>query len=194
MLEQHRFDLRDERVVVPEGKLGIGPVFDGGQPQGVQPRTFGVDGGEVAQVLERGAAPQAQGRVQRAGRALGVAADQRPAPGPGQVLEGLGVKLACCHLQQVAERAGLEPHRFGAERAAQAVDVALQSVASGGRWFAIPEVLGEAIVGHRVAGVQQQQSQQPPLMWRPEVERLPLVVDLQRAQHPELHDRPPASA
>jgi hypothetical protein len=50
------------------------------------------------------------------------------------------------------------------------VDIALQGVAGGGRWVAVPQVIEQPVVGDDLAGVHQQQPEQGALARGPKVQ------------------------
>ena len=184
---QQRLQLGDQPAVPTEGQVGLDAVLQRGQAQRLQAGPFRLQGGHLVQVGQQRSPPQAQPRSKLVGGRLRVVADQGAAARCGQVLEPLGVQLTGRHLELVARRAGGQPPRVRAERAAEPVDIALQGVAGGGRRVAVPQVLDQPVVGDDLASVDQQQPEQGALARGPKVQRLASGHHLKRSQDPELH-------
>ena len=146
------------------------------------------------------AAPRHRPGPRPAGRrALG------PGPGGGppalvdQRLEPGGVEVVAADVEHVARLAALEhglapsePH--AGQDLAQPGHLDLEG-GRRGRSARSPGHRSSTIrsVGDQVVGVDQQERQQGPLLGPPEVDGAPLVLHLERSEHPELH-RPESTA
>ena len=189
VLADERLELGDELRTAAEREVGVDAVLERHEPQLLQAPDLGLAERLVGEIGERAPAPERERLAQRARRRVGVAGRAR---GRQQALEPVQVEPVLRDPQLVARRAGHEDavavagrgrlehppeprdrHREGLQRVAPP--------------RAGPELLDQPFAGHRLAGVQQQQRQQRPLLDAPDGELPAADPRLERPQDAEFH-------
>ena len=168
-------------------------VLDGPRAQLVEPPGLGRGELEVGELGEGVAAPQRQPGVEPLQRGR-VVVGRGGAPRRAEVLlEGGGVERGAVEREDVA--GGLEAQPLPRpERAPQPGGVGAQRGHRAGRRRLAPERDHQAVGGHDPARLDQQGREQRPRLGAAERDRTPVVLDRERAQHPELHTAAPQSA
>ena len=190
---------RDERLQFGDGVRGSAEphqrfeaVLDRPRAQLVEPPGLGRGELEVGELGEGVAAPQRQPGVEPLQRGR-VVVGRGGAPRRAEVLlEGGGVERGAVEGEDVA--GGLEAQPLPRpERAPQPGGVGAQRGHRAGRRRLAPERDHQAVGGHDPARLDQQGREQRPRLGAAERDRTPVVLDRERAQHPELHTAAPQS-
>jgi len=181
-------ELADQAGVSPAGQVGLHPVLHRGHSGLFQPGRIRLREREVGDIRQGRPAPHAQGLAQPGRRHLGPPGGQVLPGGGHQLGEPVGVKLALAERYAVSGR--LRDHRRGAvaQRAAQPGDVDPQGRHVVLRSPARPQVLGEPVGGHHLAGRQQQPRKQGPLPQPAQISDQPAVRYLDGPENAKLHD------
>jgi hypothetical protein len=163
--------LPDQFRVQPAGQPGVHPPFLGLHPQRVQPRYLGGDEHVGGHIHERVPPPQADRLAQEfpgpwlasGGR---VAADGLAAPA-AQGGEAQHVNLIGLRLEGIARVTGDDAAPgVGAQNLPQALDVVTDGDPGTGGRRAVPDDLGQLVVGGDLACAQRQGGQDHPLLRR----------------------------
>ena len=170
-------ELPDQFRVQPAGQAGVHPPFLGLHAQRVQPRYLGGDEHVGGHIHERAPPPQADRLAQEfpgprfagGGR---VAADGLAAPA-AQGGEAQHVNLIGLRLEGVARVTGDDAAPgVGAQNLPQALDVVTDGDPGTGGRRAVPDDLGQLVVGGDLACAQRQGGQDHPLLRRGNGHRL----------------------
>lgn len=193
VLGHERLEIAERVAVAALVEQGGEAVLEGGRPQLDQSLAFDLGEGVELDIGVGLPAPEGERPVE-GGLGLGGSArgEEGPAPGhPG--LEHRGVQVVVGDGQEVARRSGDEHRRRLAGRAIrfedapQQRDVRLEGRRGGGGRLSLPEVLDDPVERDDPVRIDEEPRQQGALSGSADVERLPAVEHLDRAQHPELH-------
>src|SRR5581483_6748133 len=175
-----RLELGNELGVAAERELRLGALLHERQPQLAQARDLRLRERLVRELRERLAAPDRER----------LAEEPRPArriAGTGLVDEPADegeVELPGLEAEDVSRRPPLD--RIGAERLAELRDEVLQRRRRGRRRLARPERVDQPVGRDDPAGVEEEQSEQRPLLRSAERKRASPGDHLERAEDPEL--------
>jgi hypothetical protein len=166
--------LRDQGVVASQRELGLDAFLDRGEAKLLEPPHVGLGPRLVGEVRQRRAPPERQGLAQLGDRPFPRTAGARLLALFHQVLEAEDVELLRLDPQGVAGRTGDQDARRGSagplrlQRLAKLGHVHLQGVARGFGGGFRPQEIDQAVAGHDLVVVEQQQRQQRPLLGRAE--------------------------
>ncbi len=161
-----RLQLGDELGTTAEIELRLDATFDRVLTQLAEARRLRLDEGLVLEVGERRAPPERERRAQRCGtrpRVCARGAREQP-------LELVQVELIRCDSEHVAGTACLQHVAGAAQRLPERRDVDLDCLRRGARDLLGPERLREAVCGHDLVRVEQQEREQRPLPRGTEIE------------------------
>ena len=184
MLADEGLELGDELGVAAEGEVGLDPLLEGGQVQLLEASDLALREGLGREVRKRRSAPERECRSQGLRRALGLALGEELSTLAEQALEPAEVELLGLERKQVPLPTRLQTPV--AERLAELRDVDVDAVEGArGRVF-VPERVDQAVRGDDLAGAQEKECEQRPLLARADLERLPALGRLERAEDAEL--------
>jgi hypothetical protein len=177
-------DLRNELDMASEGEVGVDPLLDADEPELVEPPRLERKRTARRHVCEGTPAPEPEGGVEALGGQPGRIPAHRLLPLAQQSLELVDVEPFRLGCKGIAR--GLRQHGIPPEGGAQARDVRPQRrVGPGGR-IPFPELVGEAVAGDSAAGLEQQQSQECPLLLAAQLERSSAHDRLHRPEKTEV--------
>jgi hypothetical protein len=181
VLGHERLELPDELGMTARLQVGVHAVLERGEPQALEAGDLRSREVLVREVCERRPAPHRERLAQPSRRAL----RGRFARLGNDPLEARPVELVRLDAQQVAGLARDESPL--AELFAQARDVDLNAFRRRARRLFRPKLVDQPRHRDDLVRVQEEDRQQRPLLPRPEVQRVPLLDHLQRAEEPEFH-------
>ena len=180
-----RLELDDEVGVAAEREIRLDPIFEGGQPELLEPGDLAPRKVFVGEVGEGRASPERERLAESSGgRLSGPVGDRAPAIGE-QLLEALGIELARLDSEHVARRLGYE--HLAAQRPPEVGDVPLDDLAGGRRRIAAPEPLDQPVGRHDLVPVQQQDREQGALLAAAEGDRPAALGNLQGPKDAVFH-------
>ena len=183
LLVHEGLQLGHEAPVLAERQLGLDALLDAGQAHLLQPCDRCRGKRLVCEVGERRAAPERERLTQAPGRALMLSVRECRGPLLRQPLEAAQIERLRPGADQVAGRPRLDRR---AQQLAQVGDLALDLRDGGRGRFAAVELVGQPVDRDDPIGVEQQDRQHGALPRSTEVDALPLVEDLERAEDAEL--------
>ena len=178
MVDDERAEFADENVLASQSEIGLDPILDRNHVELFEACDRRLGERLVREVRQRRPTPQRECLAQPVGRLLRRADRFRQ-----QLLEPGRVQLTCRDLQRVARRARL--HDGVAECLAQSRDGVVQGGDRGFRWIVAPELVDEAVRGHDLVRVHEQNREQLPLAHRLQRDRKSMVDRLERPQNAE---------
>ncbi len=188
VLRRQALELGKGLAVPPERQLRLEALLPAGEPQLVEAARLERDEGLAREVGEGVSPPEGERpAVQRLGDP-----DVAVACGPPRIgeerLEARGVELAVLDPQNVAGR----PRHEAVLRqcATQLRDVDAEHAVGGRRRLAVPQELDQRRPRHHRPRAKEKGGEQRTRPARAQLERPVVVDDLERAEHPELHDAP----
>ena len=143
----------------------------------------------VCEISQRVPSPKPERRTESVSRASRIAVGKRPASLGAQGVEPNRVDLLRLDRKPVAAPLGHD--RVGTKRLAQLRDVHLHCLGGGRRGSIAPQLIDQLVDRDRLAPLQDQHSQQRPLLGRAERDQLLVPHNLQRPKNPVLHSRLP---
>ena len=173
VLAHEQLELSDELRVAAEREILVDPGLEAREPQLGQPPDLAGREALVGEVRKRRPPPERE-RLRRLARL-------------GEPDEPGDVELTVADAEAVTGRCRLET--APADHLPELRDVHLQRLERGVGRLLVPERLDEAVRGHDVVGVEQERSQERPLLLPAEVEGPAVLDNLERSQDPELHRR-----
>ncbi len=171
VLANEQLELTDQLGMAAEREILVDPGLEAREPQLGQPPDLAGREALVGEVRQRRPPPERE-RLRRLSRL-------REPDEPGEV------ELTVADAEAVTGRCRLET--APADHLPELRDVHLQRLERGVGRLLVPERLDEAVRGHDVVGVEQERSQERPLLLPAEVERPAVLDNLERSQDPELH-------
>ena len=173
-----------------QGEVGLHGILQGRQPEVFEPADLSLGEGLVGEAGQRRPSPEAEGMAQGGGGVARVDLQVGPPPPPEGLKLG-GVQVVGSHLQGVAGAVGPQrPPTGGApgrQRPAQLGDMHLQRPGAAPGRVTRPDLLQDAVGGHDLVGMDQQEGQQRPLLGRSRVDGASCRQHLQRSEDAELH-------
>ena len=191
-----RPDEVDRQRVLAERQARIGELLDGDGSQIVEAGDLGAGRDDVADVGERGPAPEVERLGQLRDGTCGIAADDRLAGEEHQPLEALGVELVGLHPEHVAvgsvRKAGTGRARAAVEleHLADPADVHAQRGRGARRRIALPELIDELLGRDRPVGPDREQREQLARLLAAYMQRRAVVPHLDRSEDSQLHPVP----
>ena len=180
MTGNERLELGDQLGVTAEGEVGGDPLLERRELELLEPRALGLRERRLAEIRERRPAPERERLAQRLGRGGGCLAS-RPFD---ELREALEVELAGLDAEEVARPAGDDS--VGAEQLAERVHRHLEGVCGRLRRILAPEGVDQALARNDRVGVEEQKREQRPLAPAADGEDAAVLLDLERAEQPEL--------
>jgi hypothetical protein len=193
MLRDQRLELGDQLAGSPEGEVGLEAALQRRETKLVQARGFGRESVLMEDVLERLAAPEAEGLPEQLGRSGGIVVERR-SRGAREALEPVRIEPVGLDPKHVAVRMRRQDRACisrpaGLEDPAELRDVEPELAA--GLWRIVgPEHVDDPVRRDHRVRVHQEQREQRPLRRRADPHDRVVEDDLDRPQHPEFQ-RPP---
>ena len=195
-LFRHRgLDLGHESRGLSRGQVGVDPVLDRGEPEGLQPGRLGGARDDVGQPRVGVAPPLRQGGAQRGGRGCRVAGAEVVRPGPGHLFEPSRVELTRVDPEPVAATHGLDrrPRAAGLVAALQgppqACDVGVDRALRRARRAFAPHRVDQRTYRDDCAGAREEDRQHQPLLASTDRHWSTVALDLQGPEHAERQPR-----
>ena len=186
MLGGQRFELWDERVVLPEREFGLDPLLDRDEPQVLEAIDLGPRERLVGEVGQGAAAPEPERGPERLERLPGLAGRVRSTALLQEPLESMDVDLLRCDPQHVAPGPGQE-QLLRVEALTQPGDLDVEVVARGAGRPVGPQLVDHPVARDHLVGVQEQERDQRPLLRSPERNRPAVPNSFERPEQQELH-------
>ena len=183
-------ELADQIAGLPAREVEVDPRLEGHEAKLFEPGDLALRKRLVAEVDERGAAPQRERLAEQLRGCLRVplgALLPRPAE---QGLEAVAIELPGLDLKEIAGRARDEARASGAEGAPKPRDVALQRCPRGLRRILAPELVDQAVGGDDLVLMKEEDGENGALPRPAEGDRPFTVRRLERPQNSEVHFRP----
>ena len=192
MAANHRLELGGDLAVTAEREIRLDAILERRQPELLERTRRALCERLAREIGQRCAAPERERLAQVARRGLRAAGDELLARTPDRRFEAVEVELPRSDVEDVPgrprdEHAALAARRpLGLDQLAQLRDVAVQCRDGGARRLVAPQLVDEAIGGHDLIGLEQQECEQAALLETAERKRAAFAPDLERAQDPEL--------
>ena len=185
-LGNQRLQLANNVGVMAEREIGFDPVLEDAGPQVLQPGDLHLRERLIAEIGQRGAAPQRQRLAEVRRRLAGRVRRQRLPPLPGQALEPAHIDMLVLDPQQVRARPGQHQLIPGGipQRLAQPGDVHLQGVLRARGKMLPPQLVSQNIAGDGLVRPEHEHRQQRPLLRPADLDGPPVGVDPERPEKP----------
>jgi hypothetical protein len=187
MLPHQGLELADELRVPSAGEVGVYAVFKQGEPQLFETRDLRLRERLEGELAQWRPAPQPERLSKQHGCPLAIFGRQCLAGLVSQALAPVEVKLARLHVKQVAIGPGRHPVGAVSKSLAEARHLDLKTLSGVPGRLLAPELVDQLIGRDRLVGMNQEDREQRPLPVADDGDRPPGLVDLERAEDPEIH-------
>ena len=165
-----RLELAHELRMPPERKVGLDPLLEGRNAPFLEACDLVLCERVMGEVGERGSAPERERLEQRPCRQLRIPCAKSASAVFDEPFKSFGVELLRLRPQQIAGASRdqdvlrLAPGAPASKRLAQLGDVDLDDLDGRGRRVTVLEVVDQAVNGNDLVSVEQQDSQERPLL------------------------------
>ena len=187
VLGRQRLQLLDHLAVSTEFEIGPQSVFQGGQPQLIEPHCFLPSEHVVSELSQCGTAPHAQRFCQQRACAGRVVTGQSSAAPGAQVFESRRVEFVRFEGEAVARSPAFQPGAVVAKRFADARHVHVKCVPGRFGHIAWPQILYQPVGGDHFPPGDEHTGQHSPLARGTERNQVPISEDLYLPEDSEVH-------
>ncbi len=170
----------------PERDVGVDAALERDEAPFLEPRALGPGPRLVGELVQRRPAPEGERLAQCRRRALGLAGGEFPLAVVEEELEAGRVERVVLQLELVRMPAGAQ-HVARGQLTPKLRDEVLHDLGGGRRGVAVPQLLDDAVAGHRAVALDYEQGQQLPLAAAAQRQRAAIVENIQRSEDADFH-------